>query len=87
MTVRAAHAQEPVFQAATLEVILEFPLDIVRQGRAKGCHLIHKRGIVLRDELVEESLLWTVALVPVNTMAGAGFFAGRSMRHDRYLAI
>ena len=61
MTVRAAHAQEPVFQAATLEVIIEFPLDILRQGRALCGHLVHKRGIVLLDERVEVSLLWTVA--------------------------
>ena len=78
VTVRAAHAQEAVLQAATLEVIIEFPLDILRQGRALCGHLVHKRGIVLLDELVEEGLLRAVAFVTVNVLARAGIPAGRA---------
>ncbi len=61
--------------------IVEFPLDIRRQGRALCGHLVHKRGIVLLDERVEESLFRTVAFVTVNAMVGlASLPAGRCNR-------
>lgn len=66
-----------MLQPAAAKVIIEFPLDLLRQGRAKGGYLLHKRGIALLDELVEESLLWTVAFVTVDAMVRAGLPAGR----------
>jgi hypothetical protein len=39
MAVRAAHAQEAVFQAAAFEVSIEFARYILRQGRALGGRL------------------------------------------------
>ena len=72
VTVRAAHAQEPVFQAATLEVIIEFPLDIRRQGRAMCGHVVYKRRVMLRDDLVEKGLFGTVALVMVGAWTRLG---------------
>src|SRR4030067_8043 len=63
MTARAAHAQKPVFQAATLEVVIEIPLDILRQGRALDGHLIQECRIVFLDDLVQERLFGAVSCV------------------------
>ena len=57
----AAHAQEPVFQAAALEVVLELTGDIARQGRALCGHEPGKLGVMTLDQLVQQGLLGPVA--------------------------
>ena len=46
MTAFAAHAQEAVLRAAALEVILELPLNIPRQGRVLGRQMRRELWIV-----------------------------------------
>ena len=53
----AAHPQESVFEAAALEVGLEFPVDMVGQEFALLGQLVDQRRVVRFDELVEKCLL------------------------------
>jgi len=50
VTVRAAPAQEPVFQAATLEAIIEFPLNILRLRRVYSVQRRLLLSILVIDE-------------------------------------
>jgi len=56
-----------MFQAAALQVSLEFPVDMVGQGFALLGQLVHKCGVVRFDELVEQC--------PLRLMAFVGGFA------------
>jgi len=49
----ATYPQEAVLEATALQVGLEFPVDMVWQGFALLCQLVHKGGVVRFDELVE----------------------------------
>ena len=66
VAVRAAHAQEAVFETAAFEVSIEFTPDILRQDCAKGGRLIQECRVMLPDDPVQESLFGTVALAAVN---------------------
>jgi hypothetical protein len=59
----AAHPQKAMLQASAAQVVLEFPLHLVRQrafllGRQDG-----ERRVALLDDLVEQRVLGPVALV------------------------
>ena len=78
MAVRAAQAQEAVFQTATLQESIEFPRNILRQSRVASGHVVCKHGVVLLDELIEKGLFGAVALIAVGTGSGAGLAVGAS---------
>ncbi len=48
----APHPQETVIETTALEVVLEFALDIPRQGRALCRQLGLEGGIVFLDKLI-----------------------------------
>ena len=52
-----------MLEAAALQVSLEFPVDMVGQGFALLGQLVHKRGVVRFDELVEQCPLRLMAFV------------------------
>jgi hypothetical protein len=52
--------QKAILQAPALEVILEFPLDIVGQWPALRSHHVHEDGIVLLNELLPDGLFRTI---------------------------
>ena len=53
VTCFTAHTQETVFKPATLQVVLEFPLHVVRQYPAFLGQLLPESRVVLRDQLIE----------------------------------
>lgn len=57
------HPQKAMLQAAATQVVLEFPLHIVRQRARLLGHVGDERRVVLFDDRVEQSLLGPVALV------------------------
>jgi len=66
-----------MLQASALEVILEFPLNILGQWPALGGQLGHKGGAIFINELVQEDLFRTVAFVQKRTLTRPGFPACR----------
>jgi hypothetical protein len=86
VTGRAAHAQKTMLQAPALEVVLEFPLNIVGQWFALRGHQVREGRIVLCNKLVEEGLFRAMPLVTANTILQTGFPASRQWRHECILA-
>lgn len=58
----AAHPQKTVFQPATSEKFLKFPLYIARQFPALLCHERSERRVILVNYLIEQGLLGPVTL-------------------------
>ncbi|MDH3469472.1 MAG: hypothetical protein OES26_26905 [Gammaproteobacteria bacterium] len=54
---------EPMFQTAAFEVIVKFPLYILRQYRAPGGQMGGKRRVMLFDDFVKKCLFRLVALI------------------------
>ncbi len=52
-----------MFEAAALQVGLEFPVNMVGQGFALLGQLLHQGRVVRFDELVEQCLLRLMALI------------------------
>ena len=59
----ATHAQEPVFEATAFEIRFKLPMDMSRQTFALRFRLLNRGGVVFLDKLVEQSLLWAMALI------------------------
>jgi hypothetical protein len=53
MTFVTAHPEKAVLEAAALQVVLEFPVDMLGQGFALLGQLVNQGGVVRFDELVE----------------------------------
>ena len=81
MAVRTAHAQEAVFQTATLQESIEFPRNILRQSRVASGYVVYKHGVVLLDKLIEKGLFGAVALITVGAGTWAGLAVGASTAH------
>jgi hypothetical protein len=64
-----SHPQKAVFQTAASQIVLEFPLHVVRQRPALAGHEVNKLWVVLLDDPVEQGLLGSVALVTGNALA------------------
>jgi hypothetical protein len=52
-----------VLQAATTQVVLEFPLDVLRQRALLLGQVGDERRVVLLDDAIEERVLGPMALV------------------------
>ena len=61
--IRRFDSEKAVFEAAALQLGLEFPVDMVWEGFALPGQLVHKGGVVRFNELVEYCLLRLIALV------------------------
>jgi hypothetical protein len=53
----------PIFKAATFEIFLELPADMVGQEFSLFTQLVDKGGVVLFNELIKKSLFWSVTLI------------------------
>jgi len=84
VTGRATHAQKTMLQAPALEVVLEFPLEVVGQWPALCGHQIRESRIALRNELIQEGLFRAMPLVTANAIPRAGL-PGNRQWHDRIL--
>jgi len=78
----AAHPQEPVFQSAAFEIILELPLDIPRHYPALLRQMGSERWVVLFNNPIEKGLLGTVALVTASIPLRRGRPGRRRVGHD-----
>jgi hypothetical protein len=67
-----AYPQKSMFQSAALQVIFEFPLNVVRQCPAFLSQLPPENRVVLRHQLIEERLLGPMALIVKSAGARAG---------------
>ena len=63
MALIATYPQEPVFEAAALEIRFEFPVDMVGQKFTLLGQLVDQRRVVRFDELVEKCLLGLMPFV------------------------
>jgi hypothetical protein len=73
----AAHSQETVFETAASEVVLELPLDILRQCPALCRQMGHEIGVVFFDDLVKKGALRAMARVHRRANTRTGFPASR----------
>ena len=61
----ALDAQKPVFEQAALQVVVELPLDEMRQGCAFGLQPGKKLRVAGLDDATQRRLFRTVAIVDV----------------------
>ena len=52
-----------MFQATALEIVVEFPADMIRQALALVSQLLQQGRVVFFNNLVEQCLLGSVSLV------------------------
>ena len=77
----AAHPQKAMLQPAIFQKLFEFPLHIARQFPALLRHQRCGRRVILSDDLIEQGLLWAMALITARIPIPAGH-PGRHMGHD-----
>ena len=58
----------PVLKAATLQIVIELPLNIAGQRLALRCHCRSELTIVPRDETVEQRVFRAVTYLSVNVI-------------------
>jgi hypothetical protein len=63
VTLIAAYAQEPVFEASAFEICFKFSMDVCWQAFAFGFEFFNQGGVVFLYKLVEQSLLRAVAFI------------------------
>jgi len=78
----AAQPQEPVLQTAAFQVIVELPLDIVRQFPTLLRQMGDERRVMLFDDPIEKGLLGPMALVTTNATHLAGSPCPSVVGHD-----
>ena len=59
----ATHAQEPVFEATAFEIRFKLSMDMRRQAFTLNFQLLNECWVVFLYKLVEQSLLWAMALI------------------------
>jgi hypothetical protein len=77
-----AYPQKSMFQSAALQVVLEFPLDVVRQCPAFLGQLSPEIRVVLRHQLIEKRLFGPMALIVKSTGARTGIPCRANGGHD-----
>ena len=73
----AANAQKTIFKTPALKIVLEFPLNIFRQGIALRRQMRLECRIVLRDKLIKKGALGAMARVRRHAGTQAGVPASR----------
>jgi hypothetical protein len=68
MAVLAAHAQKAIFQATTLEVVVEFSSLIPGYSAALLLHQKQELRVILIDNLVKKRLLGAMALISARAL-------------------
>ena len=68
MAVLAAHAQKAIFQATTLEVVVEFSSHIPGYSAALLLHQKQELRVILIDNLVKKRLLGAMALISARSV-------------------
>jgi hypothetical protein len=63
VTFGALHAQKTVHQSVAFEVIGKFLLHMQGQRLALCSHHLSERWVIPLDDLIEQSLLWSVRLI------------------------
>ena len=76
------HAQKTVFQSTALQVVFEFPLNVVWQCPAFVDQLLPEHWVVLRYQLIEERLLGPMALIVNSTGIRTGIPCRANGGHD-----
>ena len=59
----ATHAKKPVLEATAFEIRFKLSMDMSRQTFALKFQLLNKGWVVFLYKLVEQSLLWAMALI------------------------
>ena len=70
MTVRAANAQEAVFQATAFQIGFELALHMQRQGPLTRRQMRYERRVVRFNQLIQERLLGPVTRLFARTRGG-----------------
>jgi len=71
-----------MFQSAALQVVFEFPLNLVRQCPAFLGQLLPEHRVVFRHQLIEERLLGPMALIVKSTGVRTGVPCRNDGGHD-----
>jgi len=67
-----AYPQKTMFQSAALQVVFEFPLNVVRKCPAFLGHLPPEIRVVLRHQMIEERLFGPMALIVESSVVRTG---------------
>jgi hypothetical protein len=59
----ATHAKKPVFEATAFEIRFKLSMDMSRQTFALKFQLLNQGRVVFLYKLVEQSLLWAMAII------------------------
>jgi hypothetical protein len=63
------HTHKTIFKAATFEIFLELPADMIRQEFSLLTQLVNKGGVVLFNELIKKCVFWPMTFI-VGTARG-----------------